>query len=240
MIRMRVQWKLMFFLLVVFWCRFAVAQSISVGAKGGAVLTNDMEYVTGVIPNPRGILRPCFEFGLPWNMGIEASVLYRRVGYTSSQLLGDAYVRARSDWWEIPILAKYYLPSPLPGSAVRIGGYALRHLSNTVRDSVFMNALRIENGQWIRETLRSHENWNLRTIPPRIAFGGGLLFRSGRVRISPEIRYTRWLGGLPFDESGSRDLACNPPEPAKSNAGPDFDVKKRGRNWEVAISLDGI
>jgi hypothetical protein len=234
MIRMRVQWKLMFFLLVVFWCRFAVAQSISVGAKGGAVLTNDMEYVTGGnSESKRYTFGPAFEFGLPWNMGIEASVLYRRVGYTSSQLLGDAYVRARSDWWEIPILAKYYLPlSIAPVQPFVSGGYALRRLSNTVRDSVFMNALRIENGQWIRETLRFHENWNLQNNPSHgIAFGGGLLFRSGRVRISPEIRYTRWLGGLPFDESGSRGFSVQSSRNQLNlMLALTFDVKKRGRN----------
>jgi hypothetical protein len=175
------------------------AQSVSVGFKGGLLLNSDMEYVSsGGSESKRYILGPAIEFQLTSKAALEVSALYRRVGYTSGSFYTYYKNWIRSNSWEFPFIGKYYISSADKFTRPYIsGGFVLKHLSEAkgiIEEFSFPN----------NQPIRMQTNMRLNSNPNQgLTVGGGLNVRSGRIRFSPEFRYTRWFT-VPFDESGSR------------------------------------
>ncbi len=116
---------------------------------------------------------PSVELFLPFGLGLEADLLYKRteVEVIEPQLA----VRDTVGAWELPLLAKYRLPGiglrpfVAGGGAYRNFG-SLLDLAGSLKDS----------------------GWGL-------VVGAGLEIKVKRLRISPELRFTRWGSGETTD-----------------------------------------
>jgi hypothetical protein len=142
------------------------AQSVHFGLKGGLPL-NDAIDAAGDFKSDfkRFTLGPMVDIWLPGGLGVEANALFKKTGYTLSATGTTAAEGHNAATWEFPLLLKYRFP----GEALRpylSGGYVFRSIGDMAR----------------LERNKSHG----------VAFGAGLLLDLKLVKLSPEIRYTRW------------------------------------------------
>lgn len=152
----------------------AYSQSVSVGIKAGVPITNP--YTLQQIPDggdqahtSRYTVGPTVELHLPFRFSIEADALWR---HNSFSTIGGHYSQDLSssvNEWQIPLLAKYELIGG-PFRPFVDGGVVYRHVSNTASGV----------------PAPSHPN------TAGVSLGGGITLKFGPLRISPEIRYTRW------------------------------------------------
>lgn len=150
------------FLALMFFSVGLYAQPFSFGLKVGAPL-NEAFVDTGgknlfSHDTQHWVIGPTAELRLPFHLGIEADLLYRRykIGGTVNH-------------WEFPILAKYrFSGAPLIHPYV-LAGPAFNHVSDP--------------GMFLDRPKASTAG---------VAFGGGIEVRALLIRLSPEIRYTRW------------------------------------------------
>ena len=145
----------------------ALAQPVSFGVKVGAPVMDAIHTDPSKIlaENKRFIIGPTFEVRLPFGFGIEADALYRRYEYTT--LLGSLNpLSLKSGAWEFPVLAKVRGSLPLV-KPYAVGGLVFHRLTT-------------DSTQLLHKT-----NFG-------VAVGGGLQINVLLLKISPEIRYTRW------------------------------------------------
>jgi len=177
------------------------AQEVSIGIKGGFVLTDDMQYASrGGSESDRGEIGPAFELKWASGFAVETALLYRRVGYNSVSywLPSDVSRQLRAKSWEIPIAAKYYFAAQdIDARPFITGGYVLRALSGAIEESQTYSYPEYEPVHYRGEANVKN------SVSPGLMVGGGIQFDFGRIRFSPEFSYTRWLS-LPFDEEGSK------------------------------------
>ncbi len=113
--------------------------------------------------------------------------LYRREGYSSffSNFAGSNYSQERANSWEFPLLLKYKLPLTLIKPFIE-GGYAPRVINGTVNNNGF--TVNLQTGQ--QTYGQSHYSTN--DSSQGLVIGGGVQLNVGRLRISPQVRYTHW------------------------------------------------
>jgi hypothetical protein len=155
----------------------ASAQMMSYGVRGGLPFTNFFSAVS----NPgetfgsnatQFVLGPTVELHLPAGFGVEVDALYRNFDYSASAGLRTG--ATASDAWEFPLLLKYRLP----GAFVRPyldAGVAIDHWSGT-KETQYLNTS-------ITNTSGASRGF---------VAGAGIELHVPFVRLSPEIRYTRW------------------------------------------------
>ncbi len=152
------------------FCCVAYAQlPLGYGVKGGVALTN--EYGTppstlGISSNGKDyIVGPFVELRLLLGVSIEADALYQPVSLQDLSKVGGSLITGNYASWEFPVLAKYHfrLPVPLVKPLVEAGP-SFRVHSGSLPD------LKV-NG---------------------VTFGGGVEFKLPVIRLSSELRYTRW------------------------------------------------
>ena len=169
-------------------CTICAAQSFTLGVKGGITATDD---ITGnaTSESKRYIAGPMVELGLPFGFGIEFDALYSREGYRTSfsNFAGTFNSRERSNSWELPLLLKYRLALPLAKPFVE-AGYATREYSSGQFDS---SGFLVDLSTGLRSFQQSSGTSNFDASHGFIA-GGGVQAGVGRLRLSPELRYTRW------------------------------------------------
>jgi hypothetical protein len=177
----------------------ASAQLVSFGVKGG---------VPFLAPNQGGdesrpyIVGPSVEFRLPAGFAIELDALYRRIGSTSAfgfstntifvPPLTPPYItsfvnRQRGNYWEFPVLGKYYFRPRSTAWQPFIGtGWALRTVSfhNDISETVVS-----ADGTSHSDSFRNHFRSD---VGVGATFAAGVRFRVGRVAVIPELRYTYW------------------------------------------------
>jgi len=91
----------------------AISQSVSVGIKVGARLSEEFSGSFGAISDEskRYTVGPMVDLKLPLRFSLEFDALYQPVGYTVQNFDFDFVTsRERSNSWEFPIIAKYRLP----------------------------------------------------------------------------------------------------------------------------------
>jgi hypothetical protein len=159
----------------------AGAQTLSVGVKGGGTFTDPAERAD---ESKRHVVGPSLEIGLGSRVGIEFNALYSRFG---SSLTGSS-VRGHSV--EFPVLGKFYFADRQ--SAVRpwaSSGFAFRNI-------------------WF-EDVRSNRvgSRNINSTDPAVGavVAGGVTFKTWILKLSPEVRYTRW-GGYNFPATNPNQL----------------------------------
>jgi hypothetical protein len=170
------------------------AQHISIGAIAGVPLTDAFEK-GALIPfrfnytfnTKRYIVGPTVDVSLPLGLRFEADALYTRLDYDSTVMGVDTFTRSatKANSWEFPLLLK----KDFNAAAVRPYGdigVAPRHVGGTSH---------------IVNTVFPDHVFELNTTPPELihdwtsgfVIGGGVEFRTGPLRFSPEVRCTRWF-----------------------------------------------
>jgi len=161
-------------------CLFLVVgvsgQSLSVGVRGGVPFTGALSDLTthGVDVISRSfsdsnqyIIGPMVELHLPFGLSIEADALYRPQNLTTeNQVVPQPTVFRTSknvSSWEFPILGKVRLPFPLVKPYVDAGP-SFRAIGS---DLSFVSG-------------------------KGITAGFGVELKLSKLRIAPEVRYTRW------------------------------------------------
>ena len=170
------------------------AQPLSVGIKGGIPLTDPFSnstfsavnsFVNSFSGSSDFVVGPSLEVHLPLGFSVEGDALYRPMSLVSETHLVPSSVLSRvtSDHnsWKFPILVKYrFLPIPVIKPYIEAGP-SFRTLDSTLSQRL------------------SKKGFTL---------GGGIELKISRVRLGPELRYTRWGS----DASGTLQslLSSNP------------------------------
>lgn len=180
--------------LLLFTSAAAFCQPFSFGIKGGLPMTDFVDAVNGQnftasAYTNRYIIGPTAELRLPFGLGVEFDVLYRRFGYSSSGLLGGitstiTNKTTTGSAWEFPLLAKYRFQGKLVRPFVS-AGIAWDKLSGLTQDvhTIVAGVTNSSSG-----TPTELHNDTTRGF----VMGGGVEVKALVIRISPEVRYTRW------------------------------------------------
>jgi hypothetical protein len=160
---------------------------VSIGVRAGVPITDAFDTVRGsdasyFTNTKRYLIGPTIEFHLPWRLSIAVDALYKRMGYEYQQFApGIAATRTVANSWEFPGTVKWEIV-PGPIRPFVDAGVSIRHISgiSQIRDAA--NQVTDYN---------SAAEFNKRN-DVGFVFGGGVAFKFGRVRVSPEFRYVRW------------------------------------------------
>lgn len=179
----------------------SVLGQFSFGVRGGLPFTNFFQAAS----NPEEtfnssatqfIIGPTVELRLPAGFGLEADALFRHFQYNATGNLVDELVRnSASNAWEFPLLVKYRMQ----GMFVRPfldGGVAFDHWSGT------------------SQILGKVGGSSTGTSGANAGFvvGAGIELHLPLVRLSPEIRFTRWGAASVADLGGALQSKQNQAE----------------------------
>jgi hypothetical protein len=196
---------------VVLVCLAAVAwgQSVELGVIGGVPVTEAYETGTGLYPHfcnyadatsatRRYTVGPEFRISLPHGFGVAAGALYKRLGYDDYLEVAclAVYTRSIENSWEFPVLASYRLPRHLPGTPYVAAGPSFRATTN-----VSLTGYETYPGGY---TPNSPYALVDRRSKVGFAAGFGGEANAGRLRIRPELRYTRWAAST--NEPGASNV----------------------------------
>jgi hypothetical protein len=172
----------------------AGAQVFSAGVKAGTPFseTNLSRMISsrgGFGPSTLNVRRytlgPTVEFALPYRLRFEADVLYKRLDQTDHRFLSPTFgtiQRLAANSWEFPLLLKYVWQQGAVGPFGVLGGSIRRINSFDYSQETFSgSSYNIVRGQV--EEGHTQGGW---------VIGSGLRFNLSVVKISPEVRYTRW------------------------------------------------
>jgi opacity protein-like surface antigen len=198
------------FALVCVFAAAAMAQPISVGIKVGLPLTQAFDTASGPTTSyfsdtKRYVIGPQIELRLPAGFGIELDALYTKLNFSSVGGVAGSVVNAATDAdaWEFPLLLKKKFGGANAGvAAVRpfvATGAAFRRLSGIKQIRNFITGTSQETST---PAELQHKN------ATGFVVGGGVEIRALFLRISPEVRFTRW-GTSNFREGVSNLLETN-------------------------------
>ncbi len=160
----------------------AIAQDFSFGVKGGVPfndavkVTDRARYFSDKAP---WVFGPAFELRLLAGFGVEADLFYRRLEYSTTNPAGaTATSRTTGQVWELPVLARFHGPGALFRPTLAAGLSYRRMARFDVR------TLTGSGGSDPPEL--TGRNGAGATVGAGVEAGGRL------VRVSAEVRYTRW------------------------------------------------
>ena len=164
----------------------------SAGLKGGVPLTDFISFASNPTQTIRSkssgfILGPVIELHLPAGFGVEFDALYRNFNYKTSANFVDTLLSSSAGHaWEFPLLLKYKVPSLIVRPYLA-AGFAFDRWTGLKQVT---NAIGVTN---------SH----VAVTNTGVVLGAGFEIHALVIRISPEVRFTRWgakdltdLGGL--------------------------------------------
>jgi outer membrane receptor protein involved in Fe transport len=157
-------------------CSVCLGQTISIGVTGGARVTDDLTGAGAASVSKRYVVGPALDIGLPLGFGVEVDALYQREGFQG--VFSNGYFGERANSWEFPLLLKYRLPVPLVKPFAEVG-YAPRVIDGSFATNFVSPP----------STLISSEHF---PDSQGLVIGGGIQFATGRLRLSPGVRYTHW------------------------------------------------
>lgn len=152
------------------------AQMLELGVKVGAPLNDlvDAQQDRTVPFSIGGVAA----LNLPGGVAVEANALYKRLGFRidGNSAIGGSVADGRFNSWEFPIMLKSY------------------PLGRNPLIQPFLSA-----GLNIRSTATGFLGLgNNRETTTGLLIGAGVRNGPGRIKIAPEIRYTRWRRGVPL------------------------------------------
>jgi len=188
--------------LLLFGAVSAWAQPFSFGVKAGMPLNNflnaaqSQQFAFDSTTN-RYIVGPTAELHLPFGLGVEFDILYRRFDYTGSATLMNVVSNSRTtaNAWEFPLLAKYRIPMKIvhPYVDAGVAWDKLSGLTQTIT-STFVA---------LTTTTTTSNPAELNTAATRgFVMGAGLSVKVLVIHVSPEIRFTRWGAQHFIDPNG--------------------------------------
>lgn len=170
--------------LAIMWLAVAIcasAQAVSFGVRGGLPFTN----LFGAVSNPgetfessstQFVVGPTVELHLPLGLGVEVDALYRHFHDNAAVTVSNvATAFSSSSAWEFPLLLKYRLPGPFVRPFLD-AGVAFDYVSGSRELANFLTGAS-------SNTSATNEGF---------VAGAGIELRLPVIRLSPEIRYTRW------------------------------------------------
>jgi opacity protein-like surface antigen len=168
----------------------AAAQPVSVGVKAGVPINDALDALKGnqsayVSNTHRYLVGPTVQLNLPFRFSVEVDALYRRLGYEFDQFAGPGSpttTRTVANSWEFPVLGKY----AVFGGPLRPfvdAGANFRHISGVDQIRSTISALNLP----VNPVPEFNKDNDIGFV-----FGGGLEVKLGVLRITPELRYTRW------------------------------------------------
>jgi opacity protein-like surface antigen len=184
--------------LLLFGAVSAWAQLFSYGVRAGVPLNNfldaakSQQFAFNSTTN-RYIVGPTAELHLPFGLGVEFDILYRRFDYNGSGTLAGVVTSnsATGNAWEFPLLAKYRFPTKVVHPYVD-AGVAWDTLSG-LKQAITRNSL----------TTSTSSPAELNTTATRgFVMGAGLSVKVLVIHLSPEIRFTRWGAQHFIDANG--------------------------------------
>ena len=195
-------------------CLIAVArgQSVELGVVGGVPITESYETGTGYarLCNSTGAnsatrrytIGPELRFSLPHGFGVAAGVLYKRLGYDDyfENACLATYTRSIGSSWEFPLLAVYRLPGHLPGAPFVAGGPSFRATTDVSLTGYQISPV----GYKPIDPATDPDALIARRSKIGVSTGLGGEVKAGRLRIRPELRYTRWAAST--DALGLSDV----------------------------------
>jgi len=167
----------------------AAAQPFSVGVKAGVPINDALETFKGnqaayASNTHRYLVGPTVQLNLPFRFSVEVDALYRRLGYQFDQFAGPGSptsTRTVANSWEFQVLGKY----AIFGGPLRPfvdAGANFRHISGVDQVRTTLSAVNVNVNP-----LEFNKDNDIGFV-----FGGGLEVKLGFIRITPELRYTRW------------------------------------------------
>ena len=164
-----------------------LGQGFSFGVKGGVPLTDALHvldrsrYFSDKAPY---VIGPAVELRLFAGLSAEADLLYRRVEYTfTDQVTPQVVSRTTGRAFELPVLVKYRVPGELFRPFVS-AGFSYRRLAR------FEQRLSTGGISGTAQVSEPPELTNRSTSGATV--GGGIEVSVPLVRVSAELRYTRW------------------------------------------------
>ena len=169
-------------------CCACFAQGVSIGVVGGVRTTDDMGGVGTISVSERYLVGPALGLGLGHRFGVEVDGLYRREGFDAAHTILNEYnlsITEHANSWEFPALVRYRLPFVVAKPFVE-AGYALRfiHGQMTTTEAYLTHALISQ--------VTSKTAW---PASDGVVAGAGVDLELGHLRLSPTLRYTRWVHG---------------------------------------------
>ncbi len=152
----------------------------SLGVKGGVPFNDAVKTVTTanlryVDDSKNYTIGPTLDIHLPFGLGVEADLLYRRIGYTTT---GSALQKTtKGNAWDVPLLLKWKM-APGPIQPYLVAGPTFRGLSNLKERLVAFTTSETDHPTELKNKFNTG-----------ITLGGGLLLLR---HVSGELRYTRW------------------------------------------------
>ena len=188
--------------LLLFGAVSAWAQLFSYGVKAGVPLNEfldaaqSQQFAFNSTTN-RYIVGPTAELHLPFGLGVEFDILYRRFDYTGSATLMNVVSNSRTtaNAWEFPLLAKYRIPMKIvhPYVDAGVAWDKMSGLTQTIT-STFVA---------LTTTTTTSNPAELNTAATRgFVMGAGLSVKVLVIHVSPEIRFTRWGAQHFIDPNG--------------------------------------
>jgi hypothetical protein len=188
-------------------------QSVELGITGGIPVTEAYETGTGSYgfcnyagassATRRYTVGPEFRMSLPHGFGVATGALYKRLGYDSyfEAVCLAFYTRSIENSWEFPVMVSYRLTPRLPGTPYVAAGPSFRAAT-----SVSLSGYETYPGGYTPNVNPSTSTHAMVDRRSRVGFAAGLggEAKSGRLRIRPELRYTRWAAST--NQFGASDL----------------------------------
>jgi len=184
--------------LLLFGAVSALAQPFSFGVRAGVPLNDflnaaqSQQFAFSSTTN-RYIVGPTAELHLPFGLGVEVDVLYRRFDYTGKGTLAGIVTSssATANAWEFPLLAKYRfaMKAVHPYVDAGVAWDTLSGLTQTITKNL------------ITSTTSNPAELNT-TATRGFVMGGGLSVKVLVIHLSPEIRFTRWGAQHFIDPNG--------------------------------------
>ena len=157
------------------------AQSIGIGIKAGVPLTDVLKpgaITRAQVDTTRLAIGPVLEVRLPFGLGIEVGAMYKRFKQTGQTGPRDLTVIDQTGQsWEFPVLGKVRLP----GVGVRPyveGGFSYNRLSDVVKP--------------FQTAISNPKDLVVAVGRPGFVVGGGIEIGSGKLRLAPGLRWTRY------------------------------------------------
>jgi opacity protein-like surface antigen len=180
----------------------AWAQLFSYGVRAGMPLNNfldaakSQQFAFNSTTN-RYIVGPTAELHLPFGLGVEFDILYRRFNYNGSGTLAGVVTSSSttSSDWEFPLLAKYRFPMKIvhPYVDAGVAWDKLSGLTQAITSIVAPNRT---------ATTSTSDPAQLNATATRgFVMGAGLSVKVLVIHLSPEVRFTRW-GAQHFIDPG--------------------------------------
>ena len=165
---------------------------LAFGVRGGVPLTDFYHAVSNPestfhSSSSRFIVGPTIELHLPAGFGLEVDALYRHFNYTATTNLVDVFTNINaSNAWEFPLLVKYRTP----------GLFVRPYLDAGVAFDRWSGFKQITNVLGVSKSDVSGTNTGF-------VAGAGIELKVPLIRISPEIRFTRWGASSISDLGGA-------------------------------------